>query len=94
MTKKIITYVKHEGANLNGMIATSKLVVNCEALNVIESFLGTCSIHAFFKACQHSTYHERMSKDLKYVSIKLVQANLQKIVLPSLKNRKKVNMNR
>jgi hypothetical protein len=80
LTKRIIAYVKHEGANLNGMITTSKLVVNYEALNVIESFLGTCSIHAFFKACQDSTYDERMSKGLKYVSIKLVQANLQKCI--------------
>jgi hypothetical protein len=70
----------HEGANFNGMIAASKLVVNYETLSVIDSFLGTCFRHAFFKACQHSIYDERMSKGLKYVSIKLAQANLQKCI--------------
>jgi hypothetical protein len=61
LTKKIIAYVKHEGVNLNGMIVVSKLVVNYETLNVIESFLGTCFRHAFSKACQHSVYDKRMS---------------------------------
>jgi hypothetical protein len=80
LTKKIIAYVKHEGANLNGMIVASKLVVNYEVLNVIESFLGTCFRHAFSKAYQHSTYDERLSKGFKYVSIKIAQANLQKCI--------------
>ncbi len=62
------------------MIVASKLVVNYEAWNAIESFLGTRFRHAFSKACQHSTYDERMSKGLKYVSIKLAQVNLQKCI--------------
>jgi len=62
------------------MIVASKLVVNYEAWNVIESFLSTLFRHAFSKACQHSTYDERMSKGLKYVSIKLAQVNLQKCI--------------
>jgi hypothetical protein len=33
------------------MIVVSKLVVNYEMLNVIESFLSTCFKHAFSKAC-------------------------------------------
>ncbi len=80
LMKKIIAYVKHEGVNFNGMIAASKLVVNYEVLNVIESFLGTCFKHAFSKACQHSIYDERLSKGFKYVSIKIAQANLQKCI--------------
>ncbi len=79
LTKKIIAFVKHEGVNFNGMIVISKLVVNYETLNVIESFLSTCFRHVFSKACHHSTYDERMSKGFKYVSIKLAQANLQKM---------------
>ncbi len=80
MKKKIIAYVKHEGANLNGMIVASKLVVKYEMLSVIGSLIGTCFRYAFSKACQHSTYDESMSKGLEYVSIKLAQANLQNCI--------------
>jgi len=42
------------------MIATLKLVVNCEVLGVKENFYGTCFAHAFFKACQYATMHEKI----------------------------------
>jgi hypothetical protein len=88
LTKKLIAYVKHEEDNLNGMIAISKLVVNYEMFIMIETFLSTCFRHAFSKACQHSTYDERMSKGLKCVSIKLAQANLQKCITYLKKSKK------
>ncbi len=60
MKKKIIAYVKHEGANLNGMIVASKLVVKYETLSAIGSLIGTCfsmhflrlvNIQLMMKAC-------------------------------------------
>jgi hypothetical protein len=48
LSKKIIVYVKDEGANLNSMTITFKFVVNCEVLGLEESFNGTCFGHAFF----------------------------------------------
>jgi exosortase/archaeosortase len=40
LTKKIMTYVKDEGANLNTMTIALKLIVNCEAWGVMEIFKG------------------------------------------------------
>jgi len=78
--KKLIAYVKYERANLNGMIIVSKLIVNYEALSVIQSYLGTCFRHPFSKAYQHPIYDERLSKGFKYITIKLAQANLPKCI--------------
>jgi hypothetical protein len=36
--KKMISYVKNEGANLNVLTTVLKTIVNCEALDVIKSF--------------------------------------------------------
>jgi hypothetical protein len=49
LSKKIIAYVKDEGANLNFMTITVKYVVNRGVLGLEESFIGTCFGHAFFK---------------------------------------------
>jgi len=49
LSKKIIVYVKDEGANLNSTTTTFKFVVNCEVLGLEESFNGTCFGHAFSK---------------------------------------------
>jgi len=51
LRKKIIAYVKNEGANLNAMTTALKFVVDCEVLGLEESFQRTCFGHAFFKAC-------------------------------------------
>jgi hypothetical protein len=53
LKKKIIAYVKDEGANLNVMTTTLKFVVNCEVLGMEESFQGTCFSHAFSKTYQY-----------------------------------------
>jgi hypothetical protein len=57
-----------------------KSIINYETLGVIESFKGTCFGHASFRACQHSTFDEKVCKGLKYVSIKFVQIYLQKCI--------------
>jgi hypothetical protein len=41
LSKKIITYIKDEGENLNSMTTTLKYVVSFEVLGLEESFNGT-----------------------------------------------------
>jgi hypothetical protein len=41
LRKKIITYVKNEGSNLNSMTIALKAIVNCESLGLEENFQGT-----------------------------------------------------
>ncbi len=48
LRKKIVAYVKDEGANLNAMKTTLKLVGDCEVFGMEESFQGFCFDHAFF----------------------------------------------
>jgi hypothetical protein len=55
LRKKIIAYVKDEGANLNAMIVILKSMVDCEVISMEESFQGGCFGHLFYKACQYGT---------------------------------------
>jgi hypothetical protein len=41
LSKKIITYVKNEGSNLNAMTITLKAIVNCESFGLGENFQST-----------------------------------------------------
>ncbi len=52
------TYVKNEGYKFNAMTKAFKLVVNCEALSLEESFQGTCFGHVFPKVLNHATTNE------------------------------------
>ncbi len=61
LKKKIVTYVKDEGSNMNTMATTLKSVVSCDILGSEESFQGTCFGHAFSKA---ATIEEKNCKDL------------------------------
>jgi hypothetical protein len=70
------------------MTGALKFVVNYEYLGIEESFQGTCFGHAFSKACQYGTAKENVCRNLKYVSIKSAQANLQKIIIWPKKSRK------
>jgi hypothetical protein len=49
LRKKIIAYVKNEGANLNFMATSFKFVVNYKVLGLEENFNDTCFGHAFSK---------------------------------------------
>ncbi len=51
LRKKVITYVKDEGFNLNTMIRVLKFIVSCDILSLVASFQGSCFSHAFSKAC-------------------------------------------
>jgi hypothetical protein len=55
LRRKIITYVKDEGSNLNTTTIALKLIISCDMLGLEESFKGRCFGHAFFKACQYAT---------------------------------------
>jgi len=68
LRKKLITYVKNEGSNLNAM--NFAFVINFETLSLQKSFNGTCFGHSFPKACQNATTNEKVCKNLIYVSIK------------------------
>ncbi len=80
LRKKIVAYVKDEGANLNAMTTTQKSMVNYEVLGMEESFQGTCFGHAFFKACQYGIAEEFIYKNLKHIYFKLGQFNFQKCI--------------
>ncbi len=80
LRKKIVAYVKDEGANLNALTTALKSMVNYEVLGMEESFQGTCFGHAFFKACQCGTIEEFFCKNLKHIYIKSTQFDLQKCI--------------
>jgi hypothetical protein len=41
--------MKDEGANLNAMTLTLKIVMNCELFGLEDSFQGICFGHSFFQ---------------------------------------------
>jgi hypothetical protein len=88
LTKTILACVKDEGVNLNTMITTLKSIVSHEIFGVMESCKGTCFGYAFFKACQYEIVEEKVSKGLKYVSIKFGQVDLQKCITQPKNSRK------
>jgi hypothetical protein len=51
LRKKIISYVKYEGSNLNTMIVTLKFIISCDILGLTQSFQGNFFGHAFSEAC-------------------------------------------
>jgi hypothetical protein len=60
LTKKTLSYVKNENANLNTMTITLKSIVSCAVLGVMENFKEACFGHVFFNAYQ-CTIVERIS---------------------------------
>ncbi len=80
LREKNIVYVKNEGSNLNVMTSLLKSVLNCESFRLKGSFHGTYFRHVFSKACQYGIAKEKNYENLKYVSIKSTQTNLQKCI--------------
>jgi hypothetical protein len=80
LRKKIVAYVKDEGANLNAMTIVIKFVVNYEVFGLEESFQGTCFGHAFVKTFQYGTSEKKVCKNLKHISIKSTHFDLQKCI--------------
>ncbi len=64
LTPKVLCYVKDKGINLSSMTNTLKLMISCEALNLLQPFDGACFGHAMNKAAQYAT------NDLAPISVK------------------------
>ncbi len=56
------------------------LVVSCEVLGLLASFVGSCWPHAMSKCCQYSTDDSKVSDGLSSISIKETRSILQKII--------------
>ncbi len=76
LRKKIIAFVKDQGANLNVMTLTLRFVVSYDILGLEESFNRSCFGHVFSKACQYGTTEKKVCKDMRFVSIKNVQYDI------------------
>ncbi len=88
LKEKIIVYVKDEGFNFNVMIGALKFVVNYKYFGLKKNFQGICFRHMFSKARQYGIAKEKVYRNLKYVSIKSTQTNLQKYIIWPKKSRK------
>ncbi len=62
------------------MTIALKSIVKCEIFGLDESFQGACFGHVFSKACQYVTTNEKVCKNLKLVSIKSTQLDLQRCI--------------
>jgi hypothetical protein len=63
LRRKIITYIKYEGAILNFMTITFKFIVNCEILGLEEIFNGICLV-MHLKKCGNMLLLKRYAKIL------------------------------
>jgi hypothetical protein len=72
--------VKDEGSNLNAMTIVLKSIMQCELLNLDESFKSTFFGHVFSNACHHVTIVEKVCKNLIFISIKFAQLDLYKCI--------------
>jgi hypothetical protein len=67
----VITFMKDEGNNLTSMVvALHESIVDCQPLKLEMVYEGMCFGHIMFKACQYAMNDEKMTNDLKHVSVK------------------------
>jgi hypothetical protein len=71
LRKKIITFVKDEGANLNAMTLALRSIMSCDILRLEESFNGSCLKHVFSKACQYGIVEDKVYKDMGFMQLKM-----------------------
>jgi len=69
LKKKIITFVKDEGVNLNVMTSAPRFIMSCDVLRLEEIFNGSCFREYFSKACQYGTIEEKVYKDMGFVQL-------------------------
>jgi hypothetical protein len=72
------------------MTTTFKSVISCNILGLKEKIHCTCFDHAFFKAYSYVVTNEFFCKALKFLSIKLVQFDMQKNITWPEKSRKNI----
>jgi hypothetical protein len=69
LRKKIITFVKDEGVNLNVMTSTPRFIMSCDILRLEKSFNGSCFRDIFSKACQYGIIEEKVYKDMGFMQL-------------------------
>jgi len=80
LANKIICYVKDEGTNLSTMTNVLNQIVTCENLGIKAPFESICFGHAFSKACQYTTFDEKVSSNLQPLNIKVAQSSIQSCI--------------
>jgi len=63
------------------MTCELKSIVSYEYLGLEKNFQGIFFGYMFSKTCQYGNVMEKVCKNLKYVSIKSTQTNLQKCII-------------
>ncbi len=65
---------------LNALTSVLKSIMSCEVLVWRKTLRGFTLVMFFSKACQHGKTNENVCRNLKYVSIKFAQVDLQKCI--------------
>ncbi len=83
LKKKVLCYIKDQGANLQTLTHALKSIVNCESLhNVVLCEDDACFNHVFIILCQYATNNDKVSTNCKsfHVFIKKAQIFIQPYV--------------
>jgi hypothetical protein len=72
---QIVAFVKDEGSNLASMATTWHSIIDCELLNLPQVYEGICFGHVLSKACQYSMNDDKVSMELRQVSLKDAQTS-------------------
>lgn len=80
LTNKIILCVKDEGSELRTLEATLTSIVSYKHLTLSQPKPRVSFEHIMSKACQYSTNDITLCVEIRKVSIKVFQINLQKLI--------------
>jgi hypothetical protein len=85
---KMIACVKDEGGNLSTLAQALSFVVSCTHVALVAPRQGSCSRHAFNKACQYVTNDATICSSFWEVNLKATYSTLQKTITWTKKSRK------
>jgi len=74
--KKIITYMKDEGNNLNTLASTFLQVVNYELLQLTSPYVGACFGHTVSKTCQYVISNDKICVGMTQMLLRNAQLAL------------------
>lgn len=80
LTSRVLCFVKDEGINLKTMATTLKSMISCEVLDLKSLFDSACFGHAMSMATQYDTNDDKISMDLKPISVKSSQTSFQSYI--------------
>jgi hypothetical protein len=80
LISKVLCFVKDEGINLKTMATTLKSLISCEVLDLKSLFDSACFGHAMSMATQYDTNDDKISMDLKPISVKSSQTSFQSYI--------------